>query len=34
VPDTSGDGAFVITAFDLTPKAKLAFRKRQRRKRR
>jgi hypothetical protein len=30
--DTVGDSAFVITAFDLTPKAKQAFRKRQRRK--
>ncbi len=33
VPDTVGDGAFVVTAFDLTPKAKRAFRTRQRRKR-
>ncbi len=39
VPDTEGDtegtlkdGAFVVTAFDLTPNAKRAFRKRQRRK--
>jgi hypothetical protein len=32
VPDIVGDGAFVITAFDLSPKAKQAFRKRQRRK--
>jgi hypothetical protein len=32
VPDTVGDGAFVVTAFDLTPKAKRAFRRRQRRK--
>ena len=33
VPDTVGDGAFVVTAFDLTPKARRAFRRRQRRKR-
>jgi hypothetical protein len=32
VPDAVGEGAFVITAFDLTPKAKRAFRRRQRRK--
>jgi hypothetical protein len=32
VPDAIGDGAFVVTAFDLTPKAKRAFRRRQRRK--
>jgi hypothetical protein len=32
VPDTVGDGAFVVTAFDMTPKAKRAFRKRQWRK--
>jgi hypothetical protein len=32
VPDEIGDGAFVVTAFDLTPKAKQAFRRRQRRK--
>jgi hypothetical protein len=32
VPDAVGDGAFVVTAYDLTPKAKHAFRKRQRRK--
>ena len=34
VPDPIGGGAFVVTAFDLTPKAKQAFRKRQRRKKR
>ncbi len=34
VLDTVGDGAFIVTAFDLTPKAKRAFRKRQRRKKR
>ena len=33
VPDAVGDGAFVVTAFDLTPKARQAFRRRQRRKR-
>lgn len=33
VPDAVGDGAFVVTAFDLTPKAKQAFRRRQRKKR-
>ena len=32
VPDPGGDSAFVVTAYDLTPKAKRAFRKRQRRK--
>jgi hypothetical protein len=32
VPDAVGDGAFVVTAYDLTPKAKRAFRRRQRRK--
>jgi hypothetical protein len=32
VPDFIGDGVFVVTAFDLTPKAKRAFRRRQRRK--
>jgi hypothetical protein len=32
VPDAIGDGAFVVTAFDLSPKAKRAFRRRQRRK--
>ena len=33
VPDETGDGVFVVTAFDPTPNAKKAFRKRQRRKR-
>jgi len=33
VPDTVGDGAFGVTAFDLTLKARRAFRRRQRRKR-
>ena len=32
VPDPGGDSAFVVTAYDLTPKAKRAYRKRQRRK--
>jgi hypothetical protein len=32
VPDAIGDGVFVVTAFDLSPKAKQAFRRRQRRK--
>lgn len=32
LPDAVGDGAFVVTAFDLTPKAQRSFRKRQRRK--
>jgi hypothetical protein len=32
VPDAVGDSAFVVTALDLTPKAKRAFRRRQRRK--
>jgi hypothetical protein len=32
VPDAVGDGAFVVTAFDPTPKAQRAFRRRQRRK--
>ena len=32
VPDAVGEGAFVVTAFDLTLKAKRAFRRRQRRK--
>jgi len=32
VPDAVGDGAFVVTAYDLTPKAKRAFRSRRRRK--
>jgi hypothetical protein len=34
VPDPGGDSAFVVTAFDLMPKAKRAFRRRQRRKKR
>lgn len=33
VPDEVGDGIFVITAYDLTPKAKRAYRRRQRKKR-
>jgi hypothetical protein len=32
VPDEIGDGLFVVTAYDLTPKARRAFRRRQRRK--
>ncbi len=32
VPDVLGEGALVVTAFDLTDKAKRAFRRRQRRK--
>ena len=32
VPDALAGSAFVVTAFDLTPKAKRAFRRRQRRK--
>ena len=32
VPDPGGDSAFVVTAYDLSPKAKRAFRRRQRRK--
>lgn len=32
VPDEDGDGIFVVTAYDLTPKAKKAFRRCQRRK--
>ena len=32
VPDVVGEGVFVVTAFDITPKAKRALRKRQRRK--
>jgi hypothetical protein len=32
VPDPGGDSAFVVTAYDLAPKAKRAFRRRQRRK--
>jgi hypothetical protein len=33
VPDEDGGSAFVVTAYDMTPKAKQAFRRRQRRKR-
>jgi hypothetical protein len=32
VPDPGGESAFVITAYDLKPTAKRAFRRRQRRK--
>jgi hypothetical protein len=32
VPDPSGESAFVVTAFEPTPKGKRAFRRRQRRK--
>jgi hypothetical protein len=32
VPDEVGDSAFVVTAFDMAPKGKRAFRRRQRRK--
>ncbi|HBI45430.1 MAG TPA: hypothetical protein DDY78_21640 [Planctomycetales bacterium] len=32
VPDADGHGAFVVTAYDLTPKGRRAFRGRQRRK--
>lgn len=32
VLDPGGDSAFVVTAYDLKPKAKKAFRRRQRRK--
>jgi hypothetical protein len=32
VPDAGGESAFVVTAYDLAPKAKWAFRRRQRRK--
>jgi len=32
VPDADGHGAFVVTAYDLTPKGRRAFRERQRRK--
>ena len=32
VPDAAGESAFVVTAFDLTPKAKQAFRRRGRRR--
>jgi hypothetical protein len=34
VLDDVGDGAFVVTAYELTPKAKRAYRRRQRRKKR
>jgi len=33
VPDADRQGAFVVTAFDMSYKVKRAFRKRQRRKR-
>ncbi len=33
VPDLDRMGAFVVTAFELSPKARRAFRRRQRRKR-
>lgn len=33
VPHDDGRGLFVVTAYDLSPKARKAFRKRQRRKR-
>jgi hypothetical protein len=33
VPDDVGDGAFVVTAFDMSPKAKHGYRRRQRRRR-
>jgi uncharacterized protein DUF4258 len=32
VPDSGGESAFVVTAYDLTPNAKRAYRRRQRRK--
>ncbi len=32
VPDPGGESAFVVTAYDITPKAKRAYRRRQRRK--
>jgi hypothetical protein len=32
VPDEGGDSAFVVTAFEIAPKAKRAFRRRQRRR--
>jgi len=32
VPDPHGESAFVVTAYDLTPNAKRAYRRRQRRK--
>lgn len=34
VPDVGRASAFVVTAFELSPKAKRAYRRRQRRKRR
>ena len=34
VPDPGGDSAFIVTAYDLTAKAKRAYRKRQRRNKR
>lgn len=33
VPDAVGDGAFVVTAYDLTSKAKRAYRRRRRKNR-
>jgi hypothetical protein len=33
VPDKGAESAFVVTAFDMSPKAKQAYRRRQRRKR-
>jgi uncharacterized protein DUF4258 len=33
VPDPGGDSAFVVTAYDLKPNAKRAYRRRQRRRR-
>lgn len=32
VPDEDGDGIFVVTAYDLSPRAKRAYRRRQRRR--
>jgi hypothetical protein len=32
VPDAGGNAAFVVTAFELSPKAKRGFRRRQRRR--
>jgi len=32
VPDEAGEGVFVVTAYDLSPKARRGFRRRQRRK--
>ena len=32
VPDPGGESAFVVTAYDVTPNAKRAYRRRQRRK--